>query len=98
MDHTRRWNVCEPHPGARELGERLKTSPLVAQLLLNRGLSDGDACLEFLRPSLKLLHEPTAIANLRLAAERLARSIRDHEKIVIYGDYDVDGITGVAIL
>src|SRR5690349_10272434 len=98
MDHSRRWNVIEPHPAAPELAERLKTSPLIAQLLLNRGMSEAEACRDFLRPTLKSLHEPGLIPNLRPAAERVAKSIRDQEKIVVYGDYDVDGITAVAIL
>jgi single-stranded-DNA-specific exonuclease len=99
MYPTKRWNVLEPHiEAAAELAERLKTSPLLAQLLLNRGLDDCDACREFLRPTLKSLLEPLTIPNLRLAAERVAKAIRDREKIVVYGDYDVDGITATAIL
>ena len=98
MEPTKRWNVTGPRAGARELAERLKTSPLVAQMLLNRGFSEPDACREFLRPSLKCLHDPTLIPGLRPAAERVAKAIRDKEKIVVYGDYDVDGITASAIL
>jgi single-stranded-DNA-specific exonuclease len=94
----RRWTVAEPHPDARDLAERLKTSPLIAQLLLNRGLRDCDACRDFLRPSLKALHDPVLIPNLRRAAERIAKAVRQREKVVVYGDYDVDGITAVAIL
>jgi single-stranded-DNA-specific exonuclease len=67
-------------------------------MLLNRGIDQVDDCLSFLRPSLKCLHEPNLIAGMAQAAERVARAIRDGEKIVIYGDYDVDGIAGVAIL
>ncbi|MGH7176502.1 MAG: single-stranded-DNA-specific exonuclease RecJ [Tepidisphaeraceae bacterium] len=98
MNQPRRWTVTQPHAGASDLAERLKTSPLVAQILLNRGLSDPQQCSEFLHPSLKCLHEPALIPNLTLAADRIARAIRAGEKIVIYGDYDVDGITATAIL
>src|SRR3954447_3366169 len=98
MYQSKRWNVIEPHAAAVELAERLKTSPLVAQILLNRGMEDCDVCREFLRPTLKSLLEPATIPNLRPAAERIAKSIRDREKIVVYGDYDVDGITATAIL
>src|SRR4051812_19613165 len=98
MYPSKRWNIIDPHSSAPELADRLKTSPLIAQLLLNRGINDADACREFLRPSLKLLHDPCLIAGLRSAAERAAQSIRASEKIVIYGDYDVDGITAVSIL
>jgi single-stranded-DNA-specific exonuclease len=94
----RRWNVFEPHVSAKSLAERLKVSPVVAQILLNRGVSEPEDCSNFLRPSLKCLHAPDLIPNLMHAADRIAKAIRDKEKIVVYGDYDVDGITAVAIL
>lgn len=98
MHQNRRWILPEPHPAAADLAGRLRTSPLVAQMLLNRGISGLDDCLSFLKPSLKCLHEPNLLANLDTAAARIAKAIRDAEKIVIYGDYDVDGITASAIL
>src|SRR5208282_3535195 len=75
-------------PAATELAARLKTSPLLAQILLNRGLRDADQCRDFLRPNLKNILDPA----------RIPKAITDKEKIVIYGDYDVDGITATAIL
>lgn len=98
MHRKRRWTIAEAHPAAAELAEKLRTSPVVAQVLLNRGLSEFDACRQFLYPSLKTLHDPAGIPNLTRAAERVARAIREREKIVIYGDYDVDGITATSIL
>jgi single-stranded-DNA-specific exonuclease len=99
MHRPKRWNLAPPRPAdAAELAARLKTSPVVAQVLLNRGISDPDACQDFLRPSLKCLHDPAGIPGLTRAAERIARAVRDGERIVIYGDYDVDGITATAIL
>src|SRR5437588_3678387 len=98
MHRPKRSNIAPPHPQAQELAARLKTSPLLAQVLLNRGVADPADCAAFLRPSLKHLHEPFAIPNLRQAAERIAQAIRDQQKIIIYGDYDVDGITATAIL
>ena len=99
MQHRpKRWNIAEPHPAADELASKLRTSKVLAQVLLNRGMLDMEACLAFMRPSLKCLHDPGLIPNLTKAAERIARAIRDNEKIVIYGDYDVDGITATAIM
>jgi single-stranded-DNA-specific exonuclease len=98
MYRPRRWTVADADERAGELAQRLKTSPLIAQVLLNRGIIEPDDCHNFLRPSLKCLHEPSLIAHLPRAAERIAKAIRDGEKIVLYGDYDVDGITAVAIL
>ena len=96
--HAKQWIVPDADPRAVELAQRLRTSPIVAQMLINRGICEPDDCFSFLRPSLKCLHEPSMIAGLVPAAQRVAKSVRDGEKIVIYGDYDVDGITGAAIL
>src|SRR5438270_13596877 len=98
MHRAKRWNIAAPHPAVEELAGKLKASPLLAQVLLNRGIGEVEACAAFLRPSLKHLHEPFAICNLHKAAERIAKAIGDQEKIVIYGDYDVDGITATSIL
>ena len=95
---ARRWKIAPPDPAAADLAARLKTSPLLAQVLLNRGLREPPECVDFLRPSLKCLHDPALLPNLNKAAERIARAVRDRERIVIYGDYDVDGITATAIL
>jgi single-stranded-DNA-specific exonuclease len=98
MHRPKRWSIADPDPRAAELAARLKTSPLLAQVLLNRGVAEPQACQDFLRPSLKGLADPALIPNLRTAADRVARAIRDREKVVVYGDYDVDGITATAIL
>lgn len=88
----------EPDPRAADLAHRLRTSALVAQVLLNRGLEHADDCAQFLRPQLKSLHDPALLPGCQRAAQRLARAIAEKQKIVIYGDYDVDGITATAIL
>ena len=98
MHRPKRWIIASRSEAAEPLADSLKTSPLIAQMLINRGLTDADAGRKFLSPSLKDLHEPDQIGNLKQAAERMVRAIGDHEKIVIYGDYDVDGITATAIL
>ncbi|MDB5297694.1 MAG: single-stranded-DNA-specific exonuclease RecJ [Phycisphaerales bacterium] len=99
MTHRpKRWNIAPPHAAAVELAARLKVSPLIAQILLCRGVADPDACQTFLRPSLAALHHPHTLPGVAAAADRLARAVRDRQKIVIYGDYDVDGITATSIL
>jgi single-stranded-DNA-specific exonuclease len=98
MHRTNRWNICPPSEAAEQLAACLKTSPLIAHMLINRGIAGPEDCQRFLSPSLKHLHDPGDIANLKKAAERIAKAIRDGEKIVVYGDYDVDGITATAIL
>ena len=94
----KRWTVEPPHPGAAALAKDLGIAPVVAQMLLNRGLTTPAAARDFLKPSLKHLHDPALLPGLPAAADRLARAIQNNEKIVIYGDYDVDGITATAIL
>lgn len=92
------WDVAAPLAGAGELARRLRTSPLVAQVLANRGATDPAAAEAMLNPKLTDLHDPSLLCGCEAAAERLARAVADKEKIVIYGDYDVDGMTAVAIL
>ena len=99
MRQSKRWNIAEGDSTAAEsLAAQLKTSSIVGQLLLNRGMRELQDCQDFLRPSLKSLHDPATIPGLTRAAERVAKAIADKQKIVIYGDYDVDGITATAIL
>ena len=93
-----RWEVRQPFAGADELARQLRTSPLVAQLLHNRGIADASSGAAFLDPKLKDLHDPLLLAGTAQAAKRIAKAVREGERIVIYGDYDVDGMTGVAIL
>ena len=75
-----------------------KLSPLVARLLVQRGLAEPAAAQAFLHPSLDQLHSPELMAGMREAVERLRRALEQHEKILIYGDYDVDGTMAVVVL
>jgi single-stranded-DNA-specific exonuclease len=83
---------------ARRLAGELKVSPLVARLLALRGLAEPAAAREFLRPSLDQLHPPDMMAGMREAVARLRCALDQHEKILIYGDYDVDGTMAVVVL
>ena len=98
MQQTKRWSIATPSAQAAELATCLKTSPLLAQILLNRGLADLPLCQNFLSPSLHHLHAPSMLPGITRAAQRINEAIKAREKIVIYGDYDVDGITATAIL
>jgi single-stranded-DNA-specific exonuclease len=98
MPQPKRWTIAEPNPLAQELAGRLKVSALVCQILINRGIEQPQDCHDFLKPSLNGLHEPSLLGGLERASQRIAQAIRDRQKIVIYGDYDVDGITATSIL
>jgi single-stranded-DNA-specific exonuclease len=95
---TKRWDVAETPAGTEALAAKLGTNRLIAGLLIRRGITDPAAGKQFLRPTLKDLHEPSTLPGLNEAAERLAKAVKDKEKIVIYGDYDVDGIAATSIL
>jgi single-stranded-DNA-specific exonuclease len=93
------WRVATADPAlVAVLARGLGLSPLLAQLLVNRGVRDLPAARRFLQPSLDGLHDPARLPGLPAAVERLRRALRDRERIVIYGDYDVDGVTGTALL
>jgi single-stranded-DNA-specific exonuclease len=77
----------------------IRPGPLLATLLWNRGVRDGDAALAFLRPTLAHgLRSPLLLRDMDTAARRLADALAAGERIAVYGDYDVDGITGAAQL
>ncbi len=95
---SRRWVVAPPFEGAGALARAAGVPPLVASLLHHRGIDDPDAARAFLSPRLTDLHDPELLGGAAAAAQRIARAVAERRRIVLYGDYDVDGITGVAIL
>jgi single-stranded-DNA-specific exonuclease len=91
--------LIKPFDNRRDrLAHSLKISPVVAQVLLNRGISDVRQAAAFLRPRLTELVTPKLMPGAGIAVQRIKKAITEKEKITVYGDYDVDGITGVAIL
>ena len=94
-----RWVVSSSHSDrAEKLVRELGVPPLVARLLVRRRLEDPAAADRFLRPSLRHLHDPFLMADMQTAVGRLRRAIDRQEKILIYGDYDVDGTMAVVVL
>ncbi len=75
-----------------------KLSPVLATLLVNRGIDTPEKASEFFNPDLKQLHDPFKMKDMMVAVQRLDQAIRDDETIMIYGDYDVDGITAVSLV
>jgi single-stranded-DNA-specific exonuclease len=93
------WHLLPSDPDATQrLAAAAKVSSVVAQLLLNREISDPIAARRFLDAPLAGLHPPTMLPGVTDAAGRIARAIVERRKICVYGDYDVDGVTGTAIL
>src|SRR5690349_7382291 len=94
-----RWATAPPQPLlADRLAAQFKIPPLLAQCLLNRGFSEPAVIGDFLAPRLKHLADPFLLPDMAAAIERLFRARERNEPLVIFGDYDVDGVTTTAIL
>lgn len=92
------WVVQPTDDRVTSLAQSLRVSPLVAQVLVNRGITEASDGSVFLRPKLTELIRPEKMPGVEPAVQRIKQAIEGKEKITIYGDYDVDGITGVSIL
>ena len=95
-----RWTLkAKPEPEkVTRLSQELQVEPIVAQLLVQRGIENFDQAKEFFRPELSQLHDPFLMMDMDKAVERIERSIASDENILVYGDYDVDGTTSVSLL
>ncbi len=98
-----RWNyvplTIEQEDIKMRLSEDLGCSPVLCQLLVQRGITNFEQAKGFFRPQLSDLHDPFLMKDMHKAVDRLNSAMRDkHQKILIYGDYDVDGITAVALV
>jgi len=93
------WEERQQNPQVEsELVSRLRLNPLLARILAARGVHDPAEVNSFFNSNLASLTDPMLLEDMDKAAERLARAIRNKEKICIYGDYDVDGITATVLL
>jgi len=95
-----RWTI-KPKPEQvkiDQLASELKVEGLVAHLLLQRGITTYDDAKKFFRPELSDLHDPFLMKDMDIAVERIEQSISNDENILVYGDYDVDGTTSVALV
>jgi len=89
------WTLLPPPPDNSRLpiaNEKLRA------LLVRRGIEDGESYRRFVSPAISDLHDPSTIHGMDHACERIARAVREKEGIVIYGDYDVDGVTSIVML
>ncbi|WP_127140275.1 single-stranded-DNA-specific exonuclease RecJ [Flagellimonas marinaquae] len=95
-----RWTI-KPKPEQKsidQLSEALGVDDLVAQLLLQRGISDYEEAKAFFRPELSHLHDPFLMKDMDKAVQRIEQAMSKGENILVYGDYDVDGTTSVALM
>jgi len=95
-----RWTL-KPTPDTsivNALVERLNVDTIIATLLVQRGIETFDQAKKFFRPSLDDLHDPFLMKDMDRAVDRIESAIRNEENILVYGDYDVDGTTSVALM
>ncbi|OPX35872.1 MAG: single-stranded-DNA-specific exonuclease RecJ [Desulfobacteraceae bacterium 4484_190.2] len=93
--HASHW---QPTPLASQLSSEAGLTPLQAQLLINRGISDRESVRSFMRPQLADMADPMMMKGMDEAIATILKSIDNKEKITIYGDYDADGLTATALL
>ena len=97
-----KWNYEPPTPErkqqAKELAEKISMSPILAELLIQRGIKTESAAKRFFRPMLNELIDPFLMNDMDVAVDRLNDAMGRKERIMIYGDYDVDGCTAVALV
>ena len=97
-----KWNYKSPTPeeaqAAKELGEKLNMSPILTTLLIRRGITTESAAKRFFKPQLADLINPFLMKDMDVAVDRLNDAMGRKERILVYGDYDVDGCTAVALV
>ena len=100
MGKEKEWKLKAPaDPGTvARLSSELGIDPVLAELLVHRGITDFEQSRAFFRPSLDGLHDPFLMKDMDAAVERLHRALSSGENILVYGDYDVDGTTAVALV
>ena len=95
----KRWRIVETNEKiVRQLQEQLGIHPLFCQLLAQRGMATFEQAKRFFRPEWSQLYDPFLMKDMEKAVDRLSEAIKKGEKILLYGDYDVDGTTSIALL
>lgn len=95
----KRWKVLNAEPEkVISLKENLKINEVICKILVQRGFDTFDKAKDFFRPQLSMLHDPWLMKDMDKAVDRVMKAVNQKEKILIYGDYDVDGTTAVAAM
>ena len=99
---TYKWNYVtltnDQKNRKNEIAQELNIDPIFAELLVRRGLSSAEEVEKFLHPSLDDLHDPFLMPDMEIAIRRIEKALGEKERILIYGDYDVDGTTAVSLV
>lgn len=96
---NKKWEVCqEEEEKVAELANKSHLSPLLASILINRNIDTVEKVEKFVNPTRNDFHDPFLMPDMDKAVERILKAININEKVMIYGDYDVDGITSITVL
>ena len=99
---THKWNyqpiTPEQAEASQQLAQELGISPILGKLLVERGITTAADARKFFRPQLPDLYDPFLMKDMDIAVERLNKAMGKKERILVYGDYDVDGTTAVALV
>ncbi len=95
----KRWKFKQyDHEVSNKLCQSLRIHPVICDMLSSRGISSFEEAKDFFRPSLNQLHDPFLMKDMKIATDRIIHAIKSNEKILIYGDYDVDGTTAISVV
>ncbi len=97
LTSQKRWTTLSPDPDLVATLAR-DHHPILATLLVNRDIRTTDQSIEFLTPRLTNLHDPSLLPSMAAATDRIMQAIDQSQTILVHGDYDVDGVTGTALL
>ena len=96
---NKKWQIYETDDEkVRELKEKYKINNLLSTILVNRGITDKEKIRKFLEPTRQDFYNPYLMKDMEIAVNRIIKAIESQEKVIIYGDYDVDGITSITVL
>ena len=96
---SKKWQIYQVNEKEiEELQEKYKINKLLATILSNRGIVKENQIEKFLEPKRNDFYDPYGMPDMKITVERIIKAIENNEKTIIYGDYDVDGITSVTVL
>ena len=96
---NKKWQIYETdEEKIKQIQEKYDINKLLATILSNRNIIEEKDIKKFLKPNRNDFYDPFLIKDMDIAVERIIKAIKDNEKVIIYGDYDVDGITSTTVL
>ena len=98
MEYVWKQKPKASQAASEKLGKEINVNPILANMLINRGVESFEQAKDYFRPSLSLLHDPFLMKDMDAAVNRIEQAVLNQEKILVYGDYDVDGTTAVALM